>query len=208
MRTSTLLTFLSVASAEQMVAEEEPRLLPALVSLLGPGPSADALQAPAAMRAPRPALRAGRPAMQFGFQNYKREEAEREGLGYLSPIAGPAKRDPDVPLKKFKKKDDAVATGVLPSLAVLGAPIGGGLAILLATLVADPALAPDSLPFDFLNGLYPPAIEKKIQVKAAVEKAEKAKKAAAEKEAAKKAEKEAEEAKAKAAEAAPKAKAR
>ena len=43
-------------------------------------------------------------------------------------------------LKKFKQNDKAVARGLLPTLAVLGAPVGGGLAILLATLFVSPSL--------------------------------------------------------------------
>jgi len=186
MRTSTLLTFLSVASAEQIVAEERPRLLPGLLSILGN--SADALQAPA-VRAPR--LRAGRPAMQFGFQNFDRDAVERDGLQILSPIAGAAKRDPDQELKKFKKKEDAVATGTLPAVAVLGAPLGGGLAIIAAALIADPNLVPSSTPFAFLNRFYPPAVEKKARDTATREKLEKAAAEKKAKEEAKKAEKEA-----------------
>lgn len=208
MPTSTLLILLTIVSAEQMVPEEERRFLPGSVSLFGQ--SADALQAPAGMREPRrAALRARSPAMQFGFQNFDRSKVERDGLQILSPIAGAAKRDKDTPLKKFKKDDNAVLTGTPQTLAVLGAAPAGFLAIILAALFADPALTPDSLPFEFLNRWYPPAIETKARVKAAVEKKEAENKAQAEKEAKKKAEAEAKKAAEAAAEAknAPQAKA-
>jgi len=120
--------------------------------------------------------------MQFGFQNFDRSAVERDGLQILSPIAGAAKRDKDTKLKKYKKDENAVLTGTPKALAVMATLPGGLLAIVLAALVADPNLVPDSLPFGFLNPFYPPAVAKKAEVKAAVDKKEAEQKAAEAKE--------------------------
>lgn len=205
----------------ELPPREEPRLLPTLLSVLG---SADAFQVGGPLRAPQ---RSASPVMQlrnpfkapapapepakgpFGLSNpfQSSEPASKGVVASTKAVRKPA-------LKKFKQNDKAVARGLLPTLAVLGAPVGGGLAILLATLFVSPSLAPDGLPFNFLDQFYPPAIERKArvakevkaieEVKEAEKKKEAAKKAAAEAEA-KKAEEEKAKEEAKKAKAAPKA---
>lgn len=112
--------------------------------------------------------------------------------------------------KKFAKEANAPGSvSGLPAIGLLLAAPGGAATILAALVISGTGVLPDATPFEFLDGFYPPAVEKK-KIKAAKEaeaaaEAKKAKEAAAKKEAEAKAKEEAE-AKAKAeAEAAAKA---
>jgi len=208
----------------ELPPREEPRLLPTLLSVLGSADAFQVggpLRAPQRSASPvmqlRNPFKAPAPAPEpakgpFGLSNPFQspapapEPAKGGPFGLSNPfqspepdskgVVAPTKAVSKPALKKFKQNDKAVARGVLPVLAVLGAPVGGGLAILLATALVSPSLVPDELPFNFLDRFYPPAIERKARVDAELKRIqaakEAAKKAAAEAEAAKKAAAEAE----------------
>jgi len=104
--------------------------------------------------------RSATPVMQFGGNFFKSADEKM-----------PAKKNrvAKTKLKKFQKSEKAAVRGPA-SLAVLGAPLAGLPAILLAASLANPAIIPDKTPFAFLDGFYPPAVERAAQVKAINEK--------------------------------------
>jgi len=87
----------------------------------------------------------------------------------VTPVMQFGGRREKTKLKKFQKSENAVVRGPA-SLAVLGAPLAGLPAILLGAYLLNPAIIPDKTPFGFLDGFYPPAIERAAQVKAINEK--------------------------------------
>ena len=86
--------------------------------------------------------------------------------------------EPESPLEALKS---------LSGVAFLLSVPGAAATIVALIILVGNGKPPDSTPFEFLNGFYPPAVEKKKVVKAkndAIEKQKKAEKAAAEKKAA------------------------
>lgn len=70
--------------------------------------------------------------------------------------------------------EGAVKLKGLPAIGFLAASLGAPLVVLVAVAIITSGKLPDQSPFAFLDGFYPPAIEKKRQVKLAREAAEKA----------------------------------